>query len=123
MLIKVVKKANSTAYADNAQIALIYNAISHMFANARLTIGNQTVETITKMGHVSSMIYDVLFARSRGKNDGLQFMWVPDTAATAVEDDNKGFAIRQSYLIDTPHTNGKFKLRIPLYIFFGFMVL
>ncbi len=118
---QVVKKADSTPYADNAQIALIHNAIPHMFANAKLTIGNQTVETINNVGHVSSMIYDVLFARSKGKNDGLQFMWVPDTAATAVEDDNKGFAIRQSYLIDTPHTNGKFKLRIPLYMIFGFM--
>ena len=29
---QVVKKADSTAYADNAQIALIHNAIPHMFA-------------------------------------------------------------------------------------------
>ena len=36
---QVVKKADSTAYTDNAQIALIHNAIPHMFANAKLTIG------------------------------------------------------------------------------------
>ena len=30
------------------------------------------------------MIYDVLHARSKAKNDGLQFMWIPDTDATAL---------------------------------------
>ena len=30
---QVFKKADSTADADNAQIALIHNAIPHMFAN------------------------------------------------------------------------------------------
>ena len=115
---QVVQKADDTEYADNALIALIHNAIPHMFANAKLNVGNQTVETINNVGHVSSMLYNVLLARSKGKTDRSEFMWVPDTATAASVDKNKDLTIRQKYLIDTPASNGKFKLRIPLYMFF-----
>lgn len=118
---QLVKKADDQAFADGALIAFIHNAIPHMFANTKLTVGSQEVENVNHVGHVSSLIYNVIYPKSKSKNDGLQFMWVPDTDTTANEDDNKGFAIRQTYLIDTPHTNGMFKLRIPLHMFFGFM--
>ena len=67
------------------------------------------------------MIYDVLYPRSKSKCDGLQFMWCPDTADTLDTDTNKGFGIRQQYLIESPHTNGTFKLRLPMHMLFGFM--
>ena len=80
------------------------------------------IENVNHVEHVSSLIYDVLFARSKAKSDGLQFMWMPDSgSSTAVINDNKGFAVRQKYVIDTPATKGMFKFRIPLYMFFGFM--
>ena len=121
---QLVNNADGGAYANGTLITFIHNAIPHMFSNAKLSYGNQEVETVNNVGHVSSMIYNVLFPRSKAKVDGLQFMWVPDTAATAVLVDNKGFAIRQKYIIDTPteaNAKGMFKLRIPLYMFFGFM--
>ena len=44
-------------------------------------------------------------------------MWMPDSgSATAVIADNKGFAVRQKYVIDTPATKGMFKFRIPFII-------
>ena len=52
---QVVQKADDTEYADNALIALIHNAIPHMFANAKLNVGNQTFETRNNIGHVPSM--------------------------------------------------------------------
>ena len=118
---QLVQKANGNAYAENALIALIHNAIPHMFSNVKLTVGNQMVENINQVGHVSSLIYNVLYPRSKAKCDGLQFMWFPDTATTADVATNSGFKIRQEYIVDRPDTNGKFKLRIPLYMFFGFM--
>jgi len=118
---QVVKKEGETAFADGALIAFIHNAVPHMFANVKLTIGGQQIENVNQVGHVSSMLYDVIFPRSKAKSDGLQFMWMPDTGKTASITDNKGFAVRQKYLITDPHTNGMFKLRIPLYMFFGFM--
>ena len=67
------------------------------------------------------MMYNVLYPRGKGKCDGLDFMWYPDTGSNPDDTTNKGFAARRNYLFVQPHTKGKFKLCIPLYMFFGFM--
>ena len=118
---KLVKKVGGAAYADADLITLTHNAVPLMFTNVKLTIGNKIVEDVNEVGHVSSMIYNVLYPRSKGKCDGLQFMWMPDTGPTAVDADNKGFAVRRKYIITAPNTNGNFMLRAPLHLFFGFM--
>ena len=121
---QIVKKSNGTAYGDDDLITLIHNAIPHMFSNVKLSIGSTTVENVDHPGHVSSLIYNILYDRSKGKCDGLQFMWFPDTAGGAEGTDetkNKGFAVRRKYLMVSPTTNGKFKLRMPLHMLFGFM--
>ena len=121
---QVVKKASGAAYGNADLITLIHNAIPHMFSNVKLSIGSKTVENVDHPGHVSSLIYNILYDRSKGKCDGLQFMWFPDTAGGVDgtdEEKNKGFAVRRKYLMVSPTTNGKFNLRIPLHMFFGFM--
>ena len=117
---QLVKKADGGVYGDDHLITLIHNAVPHMFSNVKLSVGNKLVENINQIGHVSSMIYDILYARSKMKCGGLEFMWYADTSSTA-SDDNKGFGIRRAFLITEPHTNGKFTLRIPMHMFFGFM--
>lgn len=117
---KLVKKDDGTVYADNDLIALIHNAVPHMFSNVKLTIGNETVESINAVGYVSSMMFNVLHNRSKGKCGGLQYAWFPDTSVAA-DGNNKGFEARRQYIVTSPATNGNFKLRIPLYMFFGFM--
>ena len=117
---QLVKKDGGGVYADANLISLIHNAVPHMFLNAKLTIGNKTVESVSEVGHVSSMMYAVLFPRSKGKCDGLEFMWFPDTRNEA-NDDNKGFAVRRNYIMIQPGTKGKFKLFVPMFMFFGFM--
>ena len=116
---KLVKKTGGGNYADTQKIAMVHNAVPHMFSNAKLTVGNQLVENVNQMGHVSSLMYNVLYPLSKAKTDGLEFMWLPDTTATTV--DNKGFEARRTFLLTQPATPGKFKLRIPLHMFFGFM--
>ena len=121
---QVVKKTGGGTYGDDDLITLIHNAIPHMFSNVKLSIGSTTVENVDHPGHVSSLIYNVLYDRTKGKCDGLQFMWFPDTAGGADGTDetkNKGFTIRRKYLMASPATNGKFKLRMPLHMLFGFM--
>ena len=121
---QVVKKEDGSAYGDADLITLIHNAVPHMFSNVKLSIGSTTVENVDHPGHVSSLIYNVLYDRSKGKCDGLQFLWFPDTAGGpdgTDEEKNKGFAVRRKYVMTQPATNGKFKLRIPLHMFFGFM--
>ena len=88
-----------------------------MFSNVKLTVGSQLVENVNLVGHISSMIYDVIYARSKAENDGLQFMWTPDTDATA-SNDNKGFGIREIYIIN--HSTYKWNIQVAhsaLYVF------
>ena len=121
---QLVKKADGKPYGDTDLITLIHNAIPHMFSNVKLSIGGKTVENVDHPGHVSSLMYDILYSRSKGKCDGLQFLWFPDTVGGADGTDetkNKGFAVRRKYLFSAPKTNGLFKLRLPLHMLFGFM--
>ena len=117
---KLVKKTAGTVYTDTQKIAMVHNAIPHLFSNVKLTIGNKLVENVNQIGHVSSMMYDVLYPRSKGKCGGLEFMWLADTTADTTAD-NKGFEARRKYLLSQPATAGNFKLRVPLHMFFGFM--
>ena len=92
-----------------------------MFSNVKLTVGSHTVENVNHPGHVSSLIYDVLYPRSKGKCDGMQFLWFPDTADGTDETKNKGFEIRRKFIMAVRDTNGTFTLRLPLHMLFGFM--
>ena len=115
---RLVKKADGTHYATGANIAPIFNAIPHLFANAKFTIGTRCVENINHVGHVSSLMQYVLLPRSLSKEGGIQFMWVVDTDATATNA-NKGWEARRKYVIETPESKGKFKFRMPLNMIFG----
>ena len=116
---KLVKK-NGEGYVTTQLISMTHDTIPHMFSNVKLTIGNRLVENVNQIGHVSSLMYDVLYPRSKGKCDGLDFMWLPDRT-TDTADDNKGFHGRRKFLLSQPTHPGNFKLRIPLHMFFGFM--
>ena len=69
---QLVRKDTGNAFDGNAPITLIHNAIPHMFSNVKLTVGNQLVENINHVGHVSSLLYDILYPRSKAKCDGSQ---------------------------------------------------
>ena len=117
---QLVKKSDGSAFTKNTDaISFIFNGIPHLFANGKFTVGNRVVESINEIGYVSGLINYVLLARSKQKCDGLSFMWVGDTDATS-NDTNKGFTLRYDYIMNRPATPGKFKLRIPLILLFGF---
>ena len=46
--------------------------------------------------------------------------WYKDTATTAVNADNNGFAAMYAYLIQSPTVKGAFAFRIPMKHIFGF---
>ena len=54
------------------------------------------------------------------KAQGLNQLWYKDTATTAVEADNNGFAARHAYLIQSPNVKGTFSFRIQMKHIFGF---
>ena len=102
------------------KVAFIFNAIPHLFSNAKLTLGSRVIEAINDLGHVSSMLHYTLLSRSKIKCDGLGFLWCPDIDATTT-DANSGWKLRKDYILDRPATAGFFALRIPLSMIFGFM--
>ena len=121
---QLVKKATGEAYEPTDYIALIHNCVPHMFDNLKLCLGSEIVETVDHPGHVSSLMYDILYGRSKSKCEGLMFMWVPDTVGGVAGTDphvNKGFGIRHGYLMLCADSRGSFNFQIPLHMMFGFM--
>ena len=54
------------------------------------------------------------------KAQSLNQLWYKDTATTAANADNYGFAARHAYLIQSSTVKGIFYCRIPLKHIFGF---
>jgi len=54
------------------------------------------------------------------KSTGLNQLWFKDTGASAHLENNKGFGVRQQYIIQKPDPNGTFSFRVPLKHIFGF---
>ena len=54
------------------------------------------------------------------KAQGLNQWWYKDTATTAIQAVNHGFAAMHAYLIKSPTVKGTFSFRIPLKHVFGF---
>ena len=54
------------------------------------------------------------------KGSGLNQLWYKDTASTAAEADNSGFAARHAYLIQSPTVKCTFSFRKPLKHIIGF---
>ena len=113
-------KTGNADFAKTAKIGFIFNAIPHMFSNAKLALGSRVIEAINNVGHVSSMMHSTLLARSKMKCNGLSFLWAPDTENSSA-DTNVGFKLRREYVLKDPKTPGFFTLRIPLSMIFGFM--
>ena len=114
-----LKDTAGTEYTDASLIAPIFNAIPHLFSNAKFSVGTRVVENVNQVGHVSSLMHYVLYPKSLAKNAGLQHMWVPDTDATATNA-NKGFEARRKFVISGAEKKGTFKFRMPLSQIFGF---
>ena len=117
---QVVKKDDGLAYASGDNVALVHNFFPHLFQNIKISIGSVCVENINSPGMVSSLLYNVLYSRSKKKGDGLNFNWYPDISVEADPAKNPGFKVRQNYLIEQPKTKGHFNFLIPLTLLFGF---
>ena len=76
-----------------------------MFVNTKLV----TVEAINNVSHVSSMLCNVLFARSNMNNNALQLMGDSDKATVELQ---------LKVITILIYNNGKFKLQIPFFFEF-----
>ena len=113
-------KANGTAYANADDVALMNNAIMHLFSRIEYHLSNQLIESINYPGQATTMLVLLKYPDDFSKAQVLNQLWYKDTATTAAKADNNGFAARHSYLIRSPTVNSTFSFRIPLKHIFGF---
>ena len=110
---------DKSPYTHESALTFIHNGACHLFDSVKLSIGSTCVENVNVPGHCSSLIFNVLLPRSKAKNDGLTFLWFPDTDDTASAQTNFGFGARQKYILAAPAMAGRFVIRLPMYMLFG----
>src|SRR5688572_14548263 len=110
----------NTAYQDADAVALTNNGLMHLFSQIGYSLSNQEMETIYHPGQATTMLGLLKYPNDFTLAPGLNQLWCKDTVATAVIAENKGFEIRQAYLIRNPTTKGTFSFIIPLSHIFGF---
>ena len=123
---KLVKKADGSDYANDNAISLINNAIMYLFSDVRYHLASHEIEVLQNPGHATTILGMLKYPDDFTKSQGLNQLWFPDenmgTAENRKDNDNfnKGFDIRQKYIIKSPNNNGKFSFKIPLKHFLGF---
>ena len=113
-------KATGTLYVNADEVALMKNAIMHLFSRIEDHLSNQLIESLNYPGHATTMLGQQKYLDDFSKAQGLNQLWYKDTATTAVKADNNGFAARHAYLIQSPTVKGTFSFRIPIKHISGF---
>src|SRR6185503_3698201 len=103
-----------TAYADTDVVSITNNGLMHLFSQIGYSLSNQDMETIYHPGQATTMLGLLKYPNDFTIAQGLKQLWAKDTDATAVIADNKGFEIRQLYLIQKPTARGTFSFIVPL---------
>ncbi|HLX52456.1 MAG TPA: hypothetical protein VKR58_00850, partial [Aquella sp.] len=112
---------NNNAYAADAEITLINNAIMYLFTGIKYELGSTTLESINNPGPTTSMIGYLSYPDDFSTSASLKMCWTKDTTnnassfkyAAAVADPavgyrpaeaatyNQGFATRKGFLFSS----------------------
>ena len=110
-------------YVNNDKIALINNGLLYLFSDVRYHLASHEIEVLQNPGHATTMLGMLKYTDDFTKSQGLNQVWAPDTGDGTAVAENKGFELRQNYIINMVEgaTNkGKFNFKIPLKHFLGF---
>jgi hypothetical protein len=130
---------NDAAYAADAEITLINNAIMYLFTGVKYELGETTIESINNPGQTTTMIGYLSYPDDFSTSASLKLCWSKDTTDNAnsvkyvasVNDPvagyrpseqatyNQGFATRKAFLFSSD-PRGCFEFHIPLSHIFGF---
>ena len=89
-------KTDDTAYANANEVALTNNTIMHLFIRIEYHF---SIESLNNPGQATTMLGLLKYPDDFSKAQGLNQLWYKDTATTAANADNNGFAARQSKLL------------------------
>jgi hypothetical protein len=130
---------NNNAYAADAEIALINNAMMYLFTGIKYELGSTTLESINYPGQITSMLGYLSYPDDFSTSAGLSCCWSKDTTDNASSSKyapsreapaagytpgespnyNQGFAARKGFLFSS-NPRGCFEFHIPLTHIFGF---
>ena len=116
----LVKDADGSAYVATDVVTLTNNAIMYLFSNIKYELSGHEIESINYPGQATSMLGLLKYSDDFSRSQGLNQCWFKDTDAAASLTANKGFKVRQGYIIISPDPKGSFSFIIPLKHIFGF---
>lgn len=112
-------KADGTAYANAENVAITKKGLMHLFSNIKYQFSGQEIESLFLPGQATTILGLLKYPDDFSKSQGLNQLWYKDTTSAAANA-NAGFAVRQSYLIQSPNPKATFSFRVPLKHTFGF---
>ena len=113
-------KDDSTAYANADEVASTNNAIMHLFSRTEYHLSNHMIESLSYASQATTMFGLLKYLDDFSKAQDLNQLWHKDTATAAAKANNKGFAARHAYLIQSPTVMGTLSFRISLKHINGF---
>ena len=105
---QLVRNDNEAAYAEDAEISLINNAVMYMFDSIQYRLGGQVLETINYPGHTTSILGYLTYPDDFNSSSGLKQCWRKDVTQYA---DSKEFQTSQAVAADAAILAGAFKPR------------
>src|SRR6476469_2703384 len=137
-------RANGNPYDNDAEVALVNNAMMFLFSDIRYSIGNMNVESINNPGQVTTILSYLSQPDDFNTSSGLNMCWCKDTTNNADSikyvrsaavpaggiaaglltpsenpNYNQGFVVRKGHLMDAD-PRGSFSFVIPFKHIFGF---
>ena len=117
---KLVKAADDAEYADADLVMLTNNAMMHLFSNIKYQLSGQEIESVFHPGQATTMLGLLKYPDDFSKSQGLNQLWFKESGTDAHLQNNIGFGVRQSYIIQKPDPKGTFSFRVPLKHIFRF---
>lgn len=134
---QLVRADNQGAYAADAEITLVNNAMMYLFSNITYEVGGKTMESINCPGQTTTILGYLSYPDDFNSSDGLLSCWCKDTSVHACStkyvlvgadanqrpadkpEFNEGFSKRKTFLMDS-NPRGSFSFIIPFSHIFGF---
>ena len=85
---------------DNDTVTLINNGIMYLFSDVRYHLASHEIEVLQNPGYATTMLGMLKYPDDFTKSQGLNQLWIPDTAIAnnnlANKEENKGFKERHN---------------------------
>ena len=114
--------ANDPLRYENADVVtLVNNGMMYLFSDVRFHLASYEIEVLQNPGHATTMLGLLKYPDDFTKSQGLNQLWLPDMGDGSHNiANNRGFELRQEYIIQNSTPNGTFSFKIPLKHFLGF---